>query len=39
MKTLLEKFTDDEFIQLKKEKEKTGLTWHDWLLTLTGKDK
>ena len=34
MKTLLEKFTDEEFEKLKTVKEKTGMNWHDWLLSV-----
>lgn len=34
MKTLLEKFEDAEFKRLLKTKQKTGLSWHDWIMTL-----
>ena len=35
MKTLLEKFTDQEFKELKKKKSKYDLNWHDFILLLT----
>lgn len=32
MKVLNEKFTDDEFEAMRYEKDKTRLSWHDYLL-------
>ena len=37
MKTLLEKFTDDEFKKLLIVKKKTGLNWHDFIMTFAKK--
>ena len=34
MKTLLEKFADEEFLKLQEAKDKTGLNWHDFIMTL-----
>jgi len=34
MKTLFEKFEDAEYKKLRDVKIKTGLTWHDFILTL-----
>ena len=34
MRTLLEKFTDEEFERLLEIKNKTNLNWHDFILTL-----
>ena len=33
MKTLFEKFADEEFKRLRIAKKKTGLNWHDFIMT------
>lgn len=39
MKTLNEKFTDEEYDKLTKAKDNSGLNWHDFILTLVGGKK
>jgi hypothetical protein len=34
MKRINETFTDEEFERLKNAKEKTGLNWHDFIMSL-----
>ena len=38
MKTLLEKFEDAEFEKLREVKDKTNLSWHDFILSKCLKD-
>ena len=35
MKNVNEKFTDEEYEKLKKTKDKSGLNWHDFIMSLT----
>lgn len=35
MKSIYEKFTDEEHETLMKAKDKTGLSWHDFIMKLT----
>jgi len=38
MKRINETFTDEEFERLKSEKEKTGLNWHDFIMSLVSQN-
>ena len=39
MKSIYETFTEEEYEQLKAAKHVTGLTWHDFIMTLQHKPK
>ena len=39
MKTVNEKFTEDEFKKLNRAKKKTKLSWHDFIMTLAEKSE
>lgn len=39
MKTLYEIFENDEFEDMKKKKDESGMTWHDFLLVSSGARK
>lgn len=34
LKTVNETFSDEEFEELKKAKDESGMSWHDFILTL-----
>lgn len=39
MKSLNEKFTDEEFRKLARAKKRADLSWHDFIMTLTDDKK